>query len=797
MKFLTQSAKFTALFTLPFISQLSLGSASAGSLATATVSWQTPVERENGEYVSAQEIGGFEVAYRLTNTNVYSAVVVNEPTATQYELLDLPVGEYEFRVAAFDASGLYSDFSEPTIATLVGALDSGGNQTGEGNTGDNSTGGNTNGGTGDTHTGQISATISWDIPVERENGTSLSGNDIGGYEIAYRLTSDDVLTTLIVNDASITEKQIDYLVPGEYEFVIAAFDNAGLYSDFSDPTIVVLGSGTSTGGQNTGSGSGNGEGSHSSTGDTSDSTGNDTAGNGSEGSSSEGGETQETGSTVLLSATVSWQIPSQRMNGTQLGSSDIGGYEIAYRNTQEDVYQSILVMDNQQTEYEVHDLAAGEYEFTIAAFDSEGLYSDFSEPTVITLDGSNHSEQGGDEVASGEGTGNGSENDSGAGSENNAGQSDGLIAAVIRWQVPELREDGSTLLLDDLGGYEIAFRNTQDPVFESIFISDRALTQAELANLVAGEYEFSIAAYDSEGLYSDFSEPRFIVLGDYTGETVGQNYGGGSGADAGAGNGSGEVAQGGSSGSDDANHSSDSEPANSLLSATITWDVPTERENGAELVLSDIGGYEVAYRATNSEVFETVLIANPTQASVELSDLAPGEYEFIIAAYDSEGLYSDFSDPTIVTLGMGEQGAHSGNTADSNNGTGGTNNDQVAEGGSNGTGSSSDGNNTSDGGSIEGGSQGSTLSVATIRWQIPVERENGEQLLLSDIGGYEIAYRPVLSEVYKTVIVQDHTQTEVVLNNLQAGEYEFVVAAFDNDGLYGDFSDPTVATIGM
>lgn len=621
------------------------------------------------------------------------------------------------------------------------------------------------------------ATVTWETPDQRENGDYLNANEIGGFELAYRLTSEPVYSSVIVEQATATHYELTNLTDGEYEFKIAAFDADGLYSDFSDSTIALISSTTSG---NTDSNSG----------DSSNGTGTD---------NSTGGDS----GTDLVDAVVSWQIPSERENGEALSLADIGGYEIAYRSTDLSVFQSVVVNSAELTEYQLTNLHAGEYEFTIAAFDSDGLYSDFSEPTIVVLgaDGSTSGGSGGandtntdtstDTDSTDTNTESNGSNDTASGTDSNSGSETGsnLVAATIRWQVPSERENGALLAIEELGGYEIAYRNTNDPVFEAIIVTNREQTAYELANLVAGEYEFSIAAFDNEGLYSDFSEPTIVVLGGGSasvdgGDDVANNDSGNTGTNTGTGGDSQNESNTGN-----ADYTSESDTNGQLLSATINWLIPTHRENGEQLLNGEIGGFEVAYRNTQSGTYTSLIVEDATQASLEITNLEAGEYEFIIAAFDSDGLYSDFSDPTIATIGA------DGSVASSSN----DNNTDVANSGDNTSGTA--GNGTDSGTSTgTGGSDteqtGSAQLVATISWEIPTQRENGQDLLLSEIGGYEILYRPTLSAVYESIVVEDQTQTQIVLNNLPSGEYEFVIAAFDSDGLYSDFSDPTIAMLG-
>lgn len=763
-------------------------------LASAVVRWQIPEQREDGAQLSIGKIGGYEIAYRLTEQNVFTSIVVHDALVTQHELANLVAGEYEFTIAAFDEEGLYSDFSEPTIVTLGegggssgDAADHGSDTDASEDTASDSSGGShqgtgendgSNASEGQTDSGLLSATVSWQIPDQRENGEGLATAEIGGYEIAYRNTNVNTFESIIVEDAQQTQYAISSLAAGEYEFTIAAFDHEGLYSDFSDPTIVMLGSDSEASGS-----------------DSSDNTTSDDSHTGSGSEDTASNDSSDTSNTEaqLHSVNVNWQIPEEREDGQPLIAADIGGYEIAYRNTSSQVFESVVVNNAMQTQQAITNLAAGEYEFTIAAFDSEGLYSDFSQPTLVVL-GSTHSNgsEGNDTAGTENNTGgDGGTNNNGSG-EQESEQTDQRFAATIQWITPEEREDGSALFMDELGGFEIAYRNTQSNVFETVIVNSALQTEYVLNDLAAGEYEISIAAFDSEGLYSDFSDPTLFVLGGEASSEVNEDYAdsGEGGSVSGGGAYGGGSASEGSGGTTDGGNNENNESV--LLTATVQWQIPSQREDGSVLTLNEIGGYEVAYRHTSSDVFETVVVNDRSQNTMELTQLNAGEYEFIIAAFDSEGLYSDFSEPTFVVLGGGD--ADVANQSDSSDTL--PEDQSVADGGgSNGSGGSSEAGSGTE--STEQNNAEPSLHIATISWAIPSEREDGQALLLSDIGGYEIMYRPIVSSVFESVIVEDQTQTEIVLGSLSKGEYEFIIAAYDSEGLYSEFSEPTVATIGM
>lgn len=73
---------------------------------------------------------------------------------------------------------------------------------------------------------------------------------------------------------------------------------------------------------------------------------------------------------------------------------------------------------------------------------------------------------------------------------------------------------------------------------------------------------------------------------------------------------------------------------------TLEWTPPNARENGQYLELSEIGGYEIRYRRANESRYQTVTI-EPEATRHTFTDLQ-GEYEFEVAAFDTDGLYSNF-----------------------------------------------------------------------------------------------------------------------------------------------------------
>lgn len=73
----------------------------------------------------------------------------------------------------------------------------------------------------------------------------------------------------------------------------------------------------------------------------------------------------------------------------------------------------------------------------------------------------------------------------------------------------------------------------------------------------------------------------------------------------------------------------------------LTWKVPNQRENGDYLDITDVGGYELRYRRTTDADFTYVTINDPWTTRHNLT-LTEGIYEIQIAAFDKNGLYSQF-----------------------------------------------------------------------------------------------------------------------------------------------------------
>jgi hypothetical protein len=83
-------------------------------------------------------------------------------------------------------------------------------------------------------------------------------------------------------------------------------------------------------------------------------------------------------------------------------------------------------------------------------------------------------------------------------------------------------------------------------------------------------------------------------------------------------------------------------------SVTLNWNAPSTRADGSPL--TDLAGYRVYY-GRMSEIYDfKVRIRNPGILTYVIENLAPGEWFFVTAAYDSAGVESDFSNEVSTTI---------------------------------------------------------------------------------------------------------------------------------------------------
>jgi hypothetical protein len=75
----------------------------------------------------------------------------------------------------------------------------------------------------------------------------------------------------------------------------------------------------------------------------------------------------------------------------------------------------------------------------------------------------------------------------------------------------------------------------------------------------------------------------------------------------------------------------------------ITWTAPDKRENGAQIYIEELGGYEIRYKKIGEPQYIYLSITDPW-TQIYRFDWLEGEYIFQIAAFDKNGVYSPFVD---------------------------------------------------------------------------------------------------------------------------------------------------------
>ena len=84
------------------------------------------------------------------------------------------------------------------------------------------------------------------------------------------------------------------------------------------------------------------------------------------------------------------------------------------------------------------------------------------------------------------------------------------------------------------------------------------------------------------------------------------------------------------------------------VSAELSWAIPTKRANGDVLHIDEIGGYEI-YTECEQQQLEVIVINDPSQTVHVVTGLPGSLCDFAIASYDTDGLYSQWSNTIAVS----------------------------------------------------------------------------------------------------------------------------------------------------
>lgn len=76
-----------------------------------------------------------------------------------------------------------------------------------------------------------------------------------------------------------------------------------------------------------------------------------------------------------------------------------------------------------------------------------------------------------------------------------------------------------------------------------------------------------------------------------------------------------------------------------MSDATVTWTLPTERENGRPLPIEEIAGTDVSFRVVGAPDFTPIPpgITPDVEQKVTVTDMDPGDWEFRCVVFDIKG----------------------------------------------------------------------------------------------------------------------------------------------------------------
>jgi hypothetical protein len=83
-------------------------------------------------------------------------------------------------------------------------------------------------------------------------------------------------------------------------------------------------------------------------------------------------------------------------------------------------------------------------------------------------------------------------------------------------------------------------------------------------------------------------------------------------------------------------------------SVTISWRSPTENEDGSPLL--DLAGFRILYGPEPGNYPNLVDINNPGVTTLNIDNLTPNTYYFVLTAYNADGVNSGYSNEATLTL---------------------------------------------------------------------------------------------------------------------------------------------------
>ena len=82
--------------------------------------------------------------------------------------------------------------------------------------------------------GSGAATLSWTPPTENIDGSTMMPGDLAGYRVYYGTTAGFYPNSKTISNPGVSSDMLENLSPGTWFFVVTAFNQSGLESDFSN-----------------------------------------------------------------------------------------------------------------------------------------------------------------------------------------------------------------------------------------------------------------------------------------------------------------------------------------------------------------------------------------------------------------------------------------------------------------------------------------------------------------------------------------------------------------------------------
>lgn len=189
--------------------------------------------------------------------------------------------------------------------------------------------------------------------------------------------------------------------------------------------------------------------------------------------------------------------------------------------------------------------------------------------------------------------------------------------------------------------------------------------------------------------------------------------------------------------------------AQAASSVKLSWGIPTTRENGQALPVSELTGYELYYTTDDPAVTGSVKVSGGATATYTVSNLAAGNYHFAISAVDSKGLKSKLSPIADVKV-LASTAAPSVPTST-----------KVA---------------------VASTTTTSSLKLLNVSWVPPKTRTDGTPLTTAELSGYKITLSDFFFGSTINASVSGGSVTSYAMPNISSGFYVAKLSAIDKTG---------------